>query len=152
MSAGQLNSLQGDDPFYQILVRLKRDDGAVIYLNGEEILRDGMPAGTINYLSLATSAAGGATESTFFEFGVDGTGRLRAGNNVLAVEVHQSSPSSSDVSFDLGLSAYNVPPTYGFYHPPQEITFEDAGTAETSFSPSLLFNNPQKIKMFVFIF
>jgi hypothetical protein len=141
VSAGQLNALQGDDPFYQLLIRLKRDDGAVIYLNGQEILRDGMPAGTINYLSLATSAAGGATESTFFPFGLDGTGKLRVGNNVLAVEVHQSSPSSSDVSFDFGLSAFNVPPSYGFYHPPQEITFEDSGTAETSFSPSLIFNN-----------
>ncbi len=141
VSAGQLNALQGDDPFYQLLVRLKRDDGAVVYLNGQEILRDGMPAGTITYLSLATSAAGGATESTFFQFGIDGTGRLRTGTNVLAVEIHQSSPSSSDVSFDLGLSAYNVPPTYGFYHPPQEITFEDSGTADTSFAPSLLFNN-----------
>ena len=141
VSAGQLNALQGDDPFYQLLVMLKRDDGAVIYLNGQEILRDGMPAGTISYLSLATSAAGGATESTFFPFGLDGTGKLRVGNNVLAVEVHQSSPSSSDVSFDFGLSAFNVPPSYGFYHPPQEITFEDSGTAETSFSPSLIFNN-----------
>jgi hypothetical protein len=45
------------------------------------------------------------------------------------------------VSFDFGLSAFNVPPSYGFYHPPQEITFEDSGTAETSFSPSLIFNN-----------
>ncbi len=141
VTQAQLNSLQGDDPFYQILVSLKRDDGAVVYLNGQEILRDGMPPGTITYLSLATSAAGGATESTFFDFGIDGTGKLRAGNNVLAVEVHQSSPSSSDVSFDLGLTAFNVPPTYGFYHPPQEITFEDAGTADTSFAPSFVFNN-----------
>ena len=74
VTQAQLNSLQGDDPFYQILVSLKRDDGAVIYLNGQEILRDGMPPGTITYLSLATSAAGGATESTFFDFGIDGPG------------------------------------------------------------------------------
>jgi hypothetical protein len=141
VSAGQLNGLQGDDPFYQLLLRLKRDDGAVIYLNGEEIHRDGMPLGTITYLSRATAAAGGATESTFFPFGLDGSGKLQVGSNLLAVSVHQSSTSSSDISFDLGLSAFNVPPTYGSYHPPQEITFEDAGTAETSFSPSLLFNN-----------
>ncbi|MFP6873049.1 MAG: hypothetical protein VCA55_06005 [Verrucomicrobiales bacterium] len=141
VSAGQLNTLQGSDPFYQLFMRLKRDDGAVVYLNGEEIHRDNMPLGSINYLTLATSAAGGATESTFFETGIDGTGRLREGSNLLAVEVHQSSPSSSDISFDLNISAYNIPPTYGFYHPPQEITFEDAGIAETSFSPSLIFNN-----------
>ena len=87
-----------------LTLRLLRDDGAVIYLNGQEVLRDNMPSGAIGYQTLADTAIGGADESTFWEFAVD-PGLLIEGTNVLAVEVHQSSPTSSDVSFDLELEA-----------------------------------------------
>ena len=40
VTSAQLNSLEGDDPFYQILLGLQRDDGAVIYINGQELHRD----------------------------------------------------------------------------------------------------------------
>jgi len=35
---------------------------------------------------------------------------LRAGANVIAVEIHQSQPDSADVSFDLELKATTPPP------------------------------------------
>src|SRR6267143_1935706 len=37
---------------------LKRDDGAVAYLNGVEVFRDNMPAGTITSSTLAANTAG----------------------------------------------------------------------------------------------
>ena len=101
--AEQLTLLERDDAFYELLLRLKRDDGAVAYLNGKEILRDNMPPGEVNYLTLATSGALGANESSFFETFHDGSGKLQAGENVMAISVHQSSTNSSDLSFDLGL-------------------------------------------------
>ena len=42
-----------------------RDDGAIIYLNGQEIVRDNMPDGEINWNTLASSSVVGTSESTY---------------------------------------------------------------------------------------
>jgi hypothetical protein len=81
-------------------LRLVRDDGAVVYLNGVEVARSNMPEGAIDYLTPADSSVGGTDEYTFSEFPVDAS-LLTAGTNVIAVEIHQSSATSSDISFDL---------------------------------------------------
>jgi hypothetical protein len=80
--------------------RLVFDDGAAVYLNGIEILRMNLAAGA-SYDSLATGTQY-AFENSWFTFSVD-PNRLVDGTNTLAVEVHQVSPSSSDVSFDMQL-------------------------------------------------
>ncbi len=90
-------------------VRLLRDDGAVVYLNGVEVFRSNMPNGPVNYLTAASVAVGVPEESAWFTNAVDPL-LLVNGMNVLAVEVHQSSGSSSDVSFNLGLHGF-VPGT-----------------------------------------
>ena len=86
-----------------LAIELLRDDGAVVYLNGIEIHRDNMPAGDVDYQTRASGAVGGEVESTYFpaELPADA---LRDGDNVLAVEIHQSSSASSDVSFNLELA------------------------------------------------
>lgn len=96
------HSFEVDDPSqYSLLqLRLIRDDGAVVYLNGTEILRTNMPGGSIDYLTFASSTVGGGEEDAFFEYYVD-SGDLNWGANLLAVEIHQRSPTSSDISFDL---------------------------------------------------
>jgi hypothetical protein len=76
----------------------------VVYLNGGEAFRSNMPEGLINYTTLAMGTVDGVNEQTFFET-VLGPGRLVAGANLLAVELHQRAANSSDVSFDLELSA-----------------------------------------------
>lgn len=85
-------------------LKLLADDGAVIYLNGEEIVRKNLPLGDINHLTLATLSIGDTDETTFVTYNIPATALL-AGDNVLAVEVHQSAGNSSDLSFDLGLTA-----------------------------------------------
>ncbi len=96
--------LQDTSDIPSLLVRLLRDDGAVVYLNGSEIVRSNMPSGTINYLTKASSFVAGSEEDTFFEFYVDPSA-LVIGENIVAVEIHQHSGSSSDISFDFELSA-----------------------------------------------
>ncbi|MGB2820835.1 MAG: lamin tail domain-containing protein, partial [Phycisphaerae bacterium] len=86
--------------FTDLTVRVLRDDGAVMYLNGHELPRSNMPSGAIDYL---TTTSNTSSETTFFEHSVDPTGMLVEGENVLAVEIHQSSRTSSDISFDLEL-------------------------------------------------
>ena len=92
-----------DDPteFAELHLGLLRDDGAAVYLNGEEIIRDNLRAEAA-YDDFARSSVGGDEESTYFPFTV-ATKLLRPGRNLLAVEVHQVSDTSSDVSFDLEL-------------------------------------------------
>jgi hypothetical protein len=84
---------------------LLRDDGAVVYLNGLEVVRDNMPAGTITYQTLASSTVGGAAESTYFPFALSPS-MLVTGNNVLAVEVHQRALDSTDLSFAARLEGF----------------------------------------------
>ena len=83
-------------------LNLLRDDGAVVYLNGLEIMRSNLPPGPITYTTRASTAVGGASEDTFIPLRFD-PALLQPGPNLLAVEIHQSSPLSSDISFDLGL-------------------------------------------------
>ena len=90
--------------FAGLTLRVLRDDGAVVYLNGTEIYRANMPAGGVTSATFASVALGVPDESTFFSANAP-AGALVAGANVLAVEVHQANGTSSDVSFDLELSA-----------------------------------------------
>jgi hypothetical protein len=91
-----------------LALRLLRDDGAVVYLNGTEVYRDNMPAGAIDYLTLASGPIDGPPEDALVDVALD-PGAIVPGDNVLAVEIHQVTVLSSDISFDLELST--GPPT-----------------------------------------
>ena len=97
-----------DPTFYRSLwLRLKRDDGARVFLNGEQIHLVNLPAGVpVTPATLATRAVEGLEEDVFVPTAIpNALGLLRRGRNVLAVEVHQDSPRSPDLSFDLELCA-----------------------------------------------
>jgi hypothetical protein len=85
-----------------LLLRVLRDDGAVVYLNGTEVFRTNMPTGAISYTTKASAAVDGAAESTYVQTSVSPS-LLVSGNNVIAVEVHQRAANSSDISFNLEL-------------------------------------------------
>lgn len=96
--------------YSRLYLRLLRDDGAVVYLNGIEVVRSNIPNRTIDYLTRAINNLSGSDESTFSEFSIDASS-LSNGTNVLAVEIHQASPTSADISFDLELTGLR--PTQG---------------------------------------
>jgi len=86
-----------------LTLHLLRDDGAVVYLNGSEVYRTNLPAGPIDFQTLASTAIDGANEDALLEVALDPAGVV-AGTNLIAVEIHQVSATSSDISFDLALS------------------------------------------------
>jgi len=90
--------------FTNAVIRLLRDDGAVVYLNEVEIFRSNMPTGAITFATLAGSTVSGTAESSFLSNAIDAR-LFRNGTNLLAVEVHQINATSSDISFDLELQA-----------------------------------------------
>jgi hypothetical protein len=73
------------------------DDGAVYYLNGQELGRVGVAGGNVSFGTPANRTVSDATE----ELGVISLSNppLVKGVNVLAVEVHQINTTSSDVVF-----------------------------------------------------
>ncbi|GEM_PF-2547136 len=80
---------------------LMRDDGGVVYLDGEEVARDNLPSGSLTSDTLASERMDGSDEETFWEHDL-GSG-ISAGSHVLAVGLHQASASSGDATFDLWL-------------------------------------------------
>ncbi len=77
-----------------------RDDGIIIYVNGEEVVRDGLAAGTIGFSDYANQTIGGADEGAWNR-AVVAPSTLHQGQNVIAAEVHQVNGTSSDIGFDL---------------------------------------------------
>lgn len=84
------------------------DDGAVFYLNGQQILRQGMSqTATITYTTLANRTVGSANfEGPFYVCVTN----LNSGDNVLAVELHQASLTSSDMTFGTELNVLSDQP------------------------------------------
>ncbi|HNE25693.1 MAG TPA: hypothetical protein PLH12_00970, partial [Pseudomonadales bacterium] len=86
--------------FDDLTLLLARDDGVVVYLNGQEILRNNMPAGKIFYSTQASKAKNpedlSVTKKIPARF-------LRDGVNTIAVELHQSSQQSPTAIFALHL-------------------------------------------------
>lgn len=90
--------------YLSLTAQLIRDDGAVVYINGTEVKRSNISSGTVTYSKLATTSISGVDESTWNSFTIP-ISSLVNGNNVIAIEVHQNSKTSPDVSFDFSLTA-----------------------------------------------
>jgi len=90
--------------------RMIRDDGAIVYVNGQEAIRLFMPPGPVNASTRATWSVSGSEETTPAEFELP-LSLFQPGTNVIAVEIHQSAPDSSDISFDLQLTGLVEMPT-----------------------------------------
>ncbi len=87
-------------------VELRRDDGASVWINGQEAIRSNLP-GTlgstppVNATLASSRVTSGPTE--YLEFDVSPQ-LLVEGENTVAVEVHQGSADSSDLVFDMDLT------------------------------------------------
>jgi hypothetical protein len=100
--------IQHAGAFTELVADLQYDDGAVIYLNGKEVARPGMPEGDIEFQTGATKSRGGSDEREFEALTLD-PAQLREGRNVLAVELHQFNATNSDISFNLGSRGKRLP-------------------------------------------
>ena len=78
------------------------EDGAVYYLNGQEVFRNRMPTGAVTFATLAAGAPDPTPIAGPFSLPI---ANLVSGDNVLAVEVHQSAANSSDVELAVELTA-----------------------------------------------
>lgn len=97
-------NLAGSPSGIALLISALVDDGAIFYLNGVEVQRVGMPSGQVYYTNYATRTVDNAVTADAFLLSGSQLSSLVTGDNVLAVEVHQVSSTSSDVVFGCSLS------------------------------------------------
>jgi hypothetical protein len=118
--------LNGANRFQNLRVRLQRDDGAIVFLNGTELFRDNLPEGTLTTTTRALVGQSGADETLWRTFVVPASA-LVEGRNVIAVEVHQSAPDSSDIGLDMELTGIVHPPLEASRSGPQLILTTSSG-------------------------
>src|SRR4030095_12461385 len=108
-----------------LVINVQRDDGAVVYVNGVEAARYNMNAGPVLFNTLAPND--NADGVGFFPGFASGS-LLVEGTNVVAVEIHQTSLNSSDISFNLEMLGVpriirNQPPLVALDNPTNNAGF-----------------------------
>ena len=88
--------------YHGLRVRLKRDDGAVVWLNGVPQILSNFSNGLPSFTTPAGMAITGSAENAFAMFTLSAQ-TLNAGANVLAVELHQAANDEGDASFSFAL-------------------------------------------------
>ncbi len=84
-----------------VIVTYIADDGAVVYLNGQEISRQNLPTGTITQNTYATAAPKRATAEGNLVTVTVPASMLVAGQNVISAETHLNYKSTPDATFYL---------------------------------------------------
>lgn len=87
-----------------VALNFTADDGFVVYVNGTEACRYLMPNGEISFDTYATSYAPDNPDSGTLDLPVS---LFRKGENIIAVEIHNNVPGSSDIYWDAEIS-YNI--------------------------------------------
>jgi|GEM_PF-5667403 len=95
-----------EDPgfFRELMMRIKRSDGAIVYLNEKEVYCSNLPDGPANIRTLARAPVAGMERSVYFPVKLDPS-LLRRGRNVIAVEIRRAEANGGALTFDLELNA-----------------------------------------------
>lgn len=98
-----------ENPFAFLIyeLRVQRDDGIVVYLNGREVMRDNMPSGKIKANTRASNLIYNRESELIFHSKTLSSEDFVAGINNIAVSVHQARRASSDCRFNLELIGHN---------------------------------------------
>lgn len=92
-------TLDKADQYSKLTASLTYDDGVVVYVNGKEVKRLNIADTTVDNNVLATTYVNDATAT----FDINDS-LLVDGDNIIAVEVHQNSVSSSDMTFSMTIN------------------------------------------------
>ena len=95
-----------DDPasYLQIKLRLLRDDGAVVWLNGKQIIRSNLRENFESSPLADNYAIPKRAAIRYLTYDIDPSW-LCQGENTIAVEIHQNAKNSSDIIMDVELLA-----------------------------------------------
>jgi lysophospholipase L1-like esterase len=106
-------SVPGNVVFTNLNFRLSRVDGAVVWLNGQEVYRTNFPDGPVAYTNLTLIQTLNQPAYVFFPTNLT-VPNLPAGTNLVAVEIHVNriNVTEKSIGFDLELlgTGYAAPP------------------------------------------
>lgn len=108
------------------------DDGMIVYVNGVEAGRYNMPSGNASYNTFASTYAPGNPDTGSLTLK---SNLFKKGNNVIAVEVHNNSTSSTDILWSASLILSTPANSNGIY-----VSTEAEYTLPTSGTQSLMAN------------
>jgi len=109
--------------FTGLVLELLKDDGAAVFINGQEALRADLPVDA-QFDSLATVGTVELGETTFYPYPLSAD-LLTEGKNLLAVEIHQSQAWDNDLSFDMRLLAAIAPTLPTWQNPTDPFDVDD---------------------------
>ncbi len=95
-------------PGEDLLMFIRAGDGAVIRLNGEEVGRANMPAGTVEAGTLALKATGGAAKTEPVRLQVPAHAVHPGEKNLVEAEVHSATSTGARLTFDLQVKTFTV--------------------------------------------
>lgn len=95
-------TMEKQDDIRSVKLQLRREDAAAVYINGVRVVNSNLPVQGVTYQTkaLQTMSTQSGTNYLVYDISAD---QLQEGDNVIAVEVHQITSSSSDLAFDLQL-------------------------------------------------
>jgi hypothetical protein len=134
LPANAIYGTTGTATYNAFLLRIVRDDAVAVYVNGTEIFlvgpdRDNLPpSGAINNTTLALNPLEGQSETSTFNL-IELRDLLKPfpQNNVIAVELHQASNTTTDARFDLAMDLVTSEPCFGDSRPGIDANFTNVG-------------------------
>lgn len=88
--------------------RLQRDDGAIVFVNGEELYRDNMPEGHISNVTKSIRVID-VEEEPLFNVKIFDSTIFKNGENIINIQIHQVNSYSSDCIFSLEIIGHTNP-------------------------------------------
>jgi len=99
--------IENPSKYKAYLLHVRRDDGAIIFINGKEVWKSNITedSNIYNDISIIKTTTG-SSETRYFSSLLLPTD-FKEGENIISVAVYQRSPYSSDLAFDLELTGTN---------------------------------------------
>ena len=94
---------------FELRLKIMSDGGGAVYMNGTELFRDSNLPANANFETTTNNDSSDLNEGDLDEYIVD-PNTLIEGTNVIAVEMHNSSRSSSDMVMEIELEATRTNP------------------------------------------
>ena len=127
IDTGQLND---------IYLHMVHDDGAIVYINGQEVLRTEMiPLGTINNATAARQSINEDNENNFYTYKISSS-YFTNGINTIAISIRNRSASNNDVSFDCYIT-----PSFLYDYDGPYVSYNNGNIIVNEITPSGLITN-----------
>jgi len=106
-----------------IKMQLRREDAALVYINGKQVINSNLPVDGVTSSTSSYQTMSSVSGQIYLTYTID-PDDLVDGDNVIAVEIHQSSASSSDLGFDVELQMETLDADAPILSSDKEITFQ----------------------------